>query len=363
MASSSTPEETVLLLVRPPLPDPDDDSAGRGPLMMEAALSALHSLRGRPAQVSLEMGCSDGKIGLFVRASRRAAALIQSQLYGQYPDAEIEEVPVTLFDPRDREEMLTTDLFLTEPDVFPIRRHAQFVDLVSRQNVDTLAGMTSALVHYPLPGMRGHIQICFRPLGSRYRRRALKFLPFLERGLAKHWTAYAKIFVVVHLARGWRRWAFLPFDILLGGFRGWFSAFRSPTSVSLVTGQETEMGEGEEMRSKTSLRSHDREDSLTAAVDKLNRLLFEANVRVSVIAPSGYRRETEGKVEEIVSSFRQFSLQHCNGFHEARLRSSSTLPVGFCIRPFVLSVEEIATLWHVPTTLVQTPTGKVGPSP
>src|SRR3989338_6241348 len=101
--------------------------------MMEAVLSALHALRGRDAQVSLELGSSGGKVGLFVRASRRAAALVQSQLYGQYPEAEIEEVPATLFDPGSGEEVVMTDLSLTEPDLFPVRRHTQFVDLVSRQ--------------------------------------------------------------------------------------------------------------------------------------------------------------------------------------------------------------------------------------
>ena len=47
-------------------------SAARGPLMMEAVLSALHSLRGKDAAMSLEIGASEGKIGLFARSSKEA---------------------------------------------------------------------------------------------------------------------------------------------------------------------------------------------------------------------------------------------------------------------------------------------------
>lgn len=301
------------------------------------------------------MGFSGGKVGIFIRASRRAATLVQSQLYGQYPEAEIEEVPGTLFDPEKGEEVCMTDLSLTEPEVFPIRRHTQFVDLVSRQAVDPIAGMTSALVRYPLPGMRGHIQVTFRPVRGRYRRRAIAFLPFLEKGLAKHWAWYGKVLALAHLARGWRWWAFFPLDMLLGGFRIWFSSSRPATTISLMTGEEVASGEDHEILSKTNIRSHDREDPTTAAIDKLNRLLFEANVRVSVVAPCGYHRDAEEKVEEIVGSFRQFTLPHCNGFHKHTLWTSSRLSLGFHVRPFVLSVEELATLWHVPTTVVHTP--------
>ena len=38
--------EQILLRIRPSLPDPKEVSASRGPLMMEAVLSSLHSLKG-----------------------------------------------------------------------------------------------------------------------------------------------------------------------------------------------------------------------------------------------------------------------------------------------------------------------------
>ncbi|MDO8649075.1 MAG: type IV secretion system DNA-binding domain-containing protein [Candidatus Peregrinibacteria bacterium] len=343
----------ILLRIRPALPDPEEVKTSRGPLTMEAVLSSLHSLEGKRGQLSLEIGSSEGKIGLFARARNRAAALVESQLYGQYPDAEIEPASTDLFVAKEGEVVVTTDLVLTDPEVFPIKRHPQLIDIASRQNIDTIAGITSALVRYPKPRMRGHVQIIVSPIaGPGYRRRALKFLPLLTRGISKHWPGYARFFTRVHLARGLRGWLYFPFDILLGGFRAWF--LKTGKSVSILTGQET-LSEDPEEAMRSVMRSHEREDALGAAVDKLNRLLFLVNVRVSVITPKAHVAEAEVKVEEIASSFRQFTLPQCNGFRHTSLRTVEQIPMGFSMEPYVLSVEEIATLWHVPSVLVKTP--------
>src|SRR3989338_2653614 len=107
---------TVLLRIRPSLPLPDEVSANRGPLMMETALSALHSLEHREGHVTLEIGLAEGKIGLFARSSQAASALVESQLYGQYPDAEIEIVKSAIFEPKTGEVVVTANITLTEPE-------------------------------------------------------------------------------------------------------------------------------------------------------------------------------------------------------------------------------------------------------
>ncbi len=348
MPSSS---DSILLRVRPSLPDQDEVSAARGPLMMETVLSSLHSLRSGAARVSLEIGLTEGKIGLFARSSRKASALVESQLYAQYPDAEIEIEQHDPFLPREGEVVVSQELTLVEPEVFPIKRYPQYVDVASRQAVDTIAGITSTLVRYPKPGMRGHVQVTFVPVGHQYRRRALAFLPLLTKGIPKYWPAYAKFFAKIHLARGWRRAFLFPLDMLLGGFRAWF--VHPKTSISLLTGEQTESEFQEE--EKTSMRSHEREDHVAGAIDKVNRLLFLVNIRVSVFAPASQKEDAEQKSEEIAGSFRQFTLPQSNGFRVEHPRTTATLPNTFATIPYILSAEEIATLWHVPNILVKTP--------
>lgn len=346
----STLDTAVLLKVRPTLPDQDETSAKRGPLMMEPVIAAMHALK-NAGPVSLEIGYSEGKIGLFTRAHKRSSDIIESQMYAHYHDADIEPVDPKIFEPKPGEIVVSTELTLTDPELFPFKRHPQFDDLLSRQNIDTIAGLTSSLVRYPAPGMRGHIQVVFMPVGWNYRKRAMKFLPLLNKGLAKQFTSYANFFTDIHMARGLKRLIWYPVNFLMGAYRTWFI---SPKGVSLMSGEETD-DRDMDVSGKTTGRSHDKEDKVSAAVSKLNHLLFYANVRVSVITPKSKKREALQKLEEIASAFKQFTLPDSNGFTMATPRETQTLPKGLRAKRYVLSTEELATLWHLPNILVKTP--------
>jgi hypothetical protein len=347
--------DNILLRVRPSLPEQDDVTAARGPLMFETALSSLHSLSGDDGTISFDIGLAEGKIGFFVRGSRRASALAESQLYAQFPDAEIEPAREELFVLKPGEIVVTADVAFTDPEVFPIRRYPQFTDTSTRQNVDTVAGITSSLVRYPKPGMRGLVQLVVTPAPSKLIKRAKKFLPYLGKGMAKRSEAYALAWTNVHLTTGWKRLLLWPVDVLMGGWKLWFGKL-PPISISLLSGDEiTPTSSPDDEPSKISSRNHDREDSVGGAADKLNRLMFRGNLRVSVIAPAVLEAEARAKVEEIASSFRPFSLPGSNGFRIVKMTVSQALPTGFTARPFLLSAEEVATLWHVPSIMVKTP--------
>ncbi len=345
----------VLLRIRPSLPDPNEASANRGPLMMETALSTVHSLSGKGRRMSLEMGMAEGKIGLFVRGDTKATSLIESQIYAQYPDAEIDYAKTQIFEPKQGEIVVWADLVLTNPEFYPIKRYPQFVDPSSKSSVDTIAGLTASLVRYPKPGMRAHIGIQIEPVGSGYRKRAMKFLPLLNRGLPKRWKSYAMFFTYIHMSQS-NRLLLWPLDTLMGGWRLWFPRFLPKSPISLMTGQEvksTEVDADEAARS--SARSHEREDSTTGAVDKLNRLLFLTTIRVSVIAPASCGVDAEAKLQEIISSFRPFTLPTSNGFTAGEVNVAAALPVDKNEKLYALSAEEVATLWHIPSIMVKTP--------
>ena len=201
-----SPSDLALLRIRPAVPDPDDVSGKRGPLHIEPAIAALHSLKGVDGLISFEIGNYLGKICFFVRATKRSLSLVESQLYAQFPEIDIEQMDPKELEPKEGESMITADLVLKKHEIFPIKRHPQFDDVMARQTIDSIAGITSALVRFPHPAMRGHIQIVFQPLKTKYRKRVLKFLPLMERGMAKHFSWYAKLFATVHLARGPRWW-------------------------------------------------------------------------------------------------------------------------------------------------------------
>lgn len=326
----------------------------RGPLYMESAVAALHSLDRADAPIGLEIGMAEGLVGFYVRTTPNAASLVESQIYGQYPDTDIELVQRDPFAARATEEVVSLDLLLLDPEIFPIKRHPQFDDLLSRANMDPLSGITSALARYPLPGMRGHVQMILQPLGGSFRRRALRFLPLLGKGLASISPRYAAFLTRVQLSRGWRRLLLLPLAMLLGGFRAWPILNKLP-SVGSAGRPGPSLEEEEDDHTPSSARSHDREDSVAGARDKVNRLLFLSNVRINVVAPKGKRKEALRKLLEIASTFQQFTLPQSNGFTAGKTVVSPQIENALRTRSFVLSAEEIATLWHVPTILVQSP--------
>ena len=340
----------TLLYIRAP-----KENEERGPLYAESAIAAIHSLKGADVPVSLEIGMGhDSKIGFFVRAARGAVRLTESQLYAQYPEIDIEYLKEDPFAVAEGEQVVSMDLVLTDPEVFPIKRHPQFDDMLTRVNVDPIAGITSTLAHYSVPGMRGHVGIVIKPLTGSFRRRSLRFLPLLTKGLSSISVKHAQLFTRVQLARGWKRLLYLPLAFFLGGFRAWPGVSKfAGKSLAAIESDSYDPDLQEEQQA--SMRSHDREDSISAAADKVNRLMFTCNIRISVIAPAGHEEEAKEKLKEIAGSFRQFALPQCNAFGPRKIRSSDTVNHGFIEQPYILSVEEIATLWHMPTILVQTP--------
>ena len=94
----------VLLKIRAAKTADDDRGPKRGPLLMEQALAAMHHLRKRRwTPVSLEIGFLNGKISFFARTDTRAAPLVESQLYAQYPEIDVERMDPEALAPKSGE--------------------------------------------------------------------------------------------------------------------------------------------------------------------------------------------------------------------------------------------------------------------
>jgi hypothetical protein len=344
----------VLLKIRARKPK-EEEKVQRGPMQMEQAISTMHALKRSRGAISLEIGFLSGKISFYARADEQSSSLIESQLYAHYPGIDIERVTPALFAPAKGEIAMQSSVRLKDPEIFPIKRYTQFEDIPNRIVVDPLSTLTAALATYPKAGMRGHIALTIRPYGLRFRRRVIRFLPLLSRGLPSRSIWYANTFTRVHLTRGWHALLAFPLDMLMGGYRTWFMG--DVAGFNPLGAADTLMGESpaDDHIQPTSSR-HDREDHLQAAKDKVNHLLFESAIAVTVIARRGDETLAKGKVEEIASGFQQFSLPHCNSFAAGEPRVIEKLQLGALHRKAqLLSTEEIATIWHLPNILVKTP--------
>lgn len=90
---------------------------------------------------------------------------------------------------------------------------------------------------------------------------------------------------------------------------------------------------------------HSRETTLEAAKDKIGRHLLEATIRIDVATPPDSKEIAERVIRELVGAFGAFSSPRLASFRRCR-RSR---------RPFLLSTEELATLWHLPTCNARAP--------
>ncbi|MDH5596926.1 MAG: type IV secretory system conjugative DNA transfer family protein [Candidatus Peregrinibacteria bacterium] len=365
----------------------------RGPIVAENIFSAIHGIdqnytffdymsgRTKP-RISLEIANVGNKIQFFIWMPRKLRNVVESQIYAQYPDVEIEEVddyarqPFSIYSnmaakqeldstnpenpenlpavysgaaSRDGRVAVTAEINLDEPDIYPIKRFPQFEDKLTRLATEPLAGITATLSKLNATDEQAWVQITMEPVGDWWRKRGLKCLKIVSNGLFDNIFWLHSYATNVYLARGfWKRLlltpVFLIFWILRAGRTG---------SLSMTSSSD------QDLREEVS-RSHDREDPVSAAVDKVTRLSYGCNIRIVYIP----RRENidlaELKLNEIAGSFKQFNQPNLNSFKVTRLNSANAQILKryqqrAVIDPMILNVEELATIYHMPSIGVGTP--------
>jgi hypothetical protein len=131
---------------------------------------------------SLEMVGVDGEIHFFVRAAAKFRNLIESQIYSQYPQAEIREVEDYVHNvpsdiPNKNWDIWGARLKLSKSDVYPIRTYMQHVDIISRPTsppfIDPLAGLMEVMSKLK-QGEQIWIQILIRPVADDWVKRSDK---------------------------------------------------------------------------------------------------------------------------------------------------------------------------------------------
>ena len=369
----------------------------RGPIVAEQIFAALHGVeenyslwdylagRTRP-RISLEIASVNNVIQFFIWAPRRFKNVIESQIYAQYPDVEIQEVEdyakqtFPAFDGRIKaSQRVTTDadttnvntashlptvykpsrhsthytvtaeLEFTDPPVYPIKRYPQFEDKLTRKATEPLAGITATLSKLNATDEQAWVQITMQPVGGWWRKRGLKCLRIVNAGLFQYIFWLEKMATYIYLARGfWKRLFYSPLYLLFWTLRG----FRTKDLDMKSTDKD-------DMHEEVS-RMHDREDPISAGVDKVTRLTFDTNIRIVYVARKENLDLAEVKLNEIAGSFRQFNLPNLNGFEIAKINQNNNQILKryqqrLVVNPMILNIEEIATIYHMPSMDVGTP--------
>lgn len=303
----------------------------RGPQHAEQFLAALHHGAGKHQPVTFRLGSQAGAAGLLLDCPDALAPLLRSQLYAAYPDGKLEPEAE---EPNEHGLTLHADLFLL-PAIYPCKRYPQFEDALSRTTADPLAALLATIARPANDGLRLAIEMQVRPATHRQQRRLERTFAMTLRPFARRFPMLTQLYLRLVLGPqpGWRFLGWLHglvFQVLL----------RRPTHVVHHLPQ--------------THRSHEREDLAQAAADKLRRQLFEARIRLRVQAAVGDKKRANAALLELAAGFGPFSLPHLATFRLGPIQEGA--PRRPSRRRFLVSAEELATLWHPPTQTVQTPT-------
>lgn len=309
----------VLLSPRLPAVNP------RGPLYTEQALAAIHQGNPRRHAVTLLAASHAGAAGLFVRCPTRTRSLVEGQLLAHYPDLAIDRLPDGALDPSPGTTPFTRRLYLT-PYLFPIRRYTQFTDEVSRTLADPLSAILAAVRSNPGDATSARVEIEITPAPPRMVRRARGVLRRLLHPLFERHPRLAGLYVA---------WSFSPSRLhrIVAGVLG--SLARAPANQP-----------AHDPTSVSATRTHDREDDKQAAADKLGRHCFSCYLTLTVYAPPDEATAVVEKLDQLAGAIGQFSVPRLASFEVVRHAKTP---------PFLLSAEELATLWHFPVTETPSP--------
>jgi hypothetical protein len=297
----------------------------RGPIHMDAVLAAVHQANPGHLPISFSILRHAGEATLAIDVPDAIAASLEGQLYAHYPDARIAVIPEQAG--ATDAETWTAEVRL-HPDLYPLRCYPQFADPQTQTAADPLTALLSVVA----TGKEcdASVTITIWPADHRRIWRAEKCIRRL-----------ADPFFVSHhrLAAVYRR---LALSRSRGArLTGWVlqrSLPRHPTShVQLHA---------------SGSRFHDREEDLAAANEKAGKLLFETTVTLQVTSP--VREVAERKLHELFGTLGQFSAPRRTAFRLGSIRREPQPKRR--TRTFLLSTEELATLWHPATESVKAPT-------
>ena len=337
----------------------------KSPKAMEQVFAGLHGvyvknlnfkekvIKGKvPVWFSFEMVGTGGETHFYIKTESRYKNVVESQVYAQYPEAEISEVSDYINDmppylPNEKYDIWGAELMLNKEDAYPIRTYPEFEEKSSSpedvKRIDPLASL-SELFSVLQPDERIWIQILGAPTSDAW----------IKKGQAVLDKLMGKPLVQ-------------PKGDLLSDMV--FAIDKVMTGPSITPVPEKK----EERRPELSPGKQDIIKAMEKSWDKLG---YETGIRFLYIGPRDAFHKDH--VAGVVGAFRQFSSQNLNGFKINKytltfakglfkdyklLQKQKAIYQNFKERKlfttgfmrYVLNTEELATIFHLPDIGVRSP--------
>jgi hypothetical protein len=317
-----TVESTLLVLE---IPRANDKSE----LAAEQLFASLHGiLRDAPElkksggvqeHLSFEIASVGGQIRFYVWVPKTLQSFVEGQIYSQYPTVQIHEADEDyVAHERQHSIIHTSEVALTDSQFLPIKTFQSF-------EVDPLAGITGTLAKLEDTGEELWVQVLVRPVADDWHKRSEQWIKTVKNGD--------------------------PFAFLKGSglnfkwFGMLFEALWKPPEQGTAAAGAPELSDRDKTR-------------IAEAEKKATKLGYQVKIRLAYLGES--QSNAKLRMQAIVGTFKQFNSTNLNGLkaiHASFDKESLSAYRGrlFTDEGFILNIEELASVFHLPHTNVETP--------
>ncbi len=279
----------------------------------------LRNSGGVQEHLSFEIVSTAGQIRFYVWVPKVLQSFVEGQIYSQYPTVQIYKMNEDYVDARDKYPVnYSAELGLAEYEALPIKTFDTF-------EVDPLAGITGTLAKLnPDRSEEMWIQILTRPIPDDW-----------HKNTTDRWVSKVKSgrkFIMGGLID----WTYLS-EIFLALFRPPQGGTDSEVKVELSERAKTQIAKAEE---------------------KATKLGYEVKIRLAYLG----QNEVDAKLnmQALVGTFKQYNSTNLNGFKQIGGSFNKNDFDAYKIRQFsdrgfILNISELASVYHLPHTSVETP--------
>lgn len=266
--------------------------------------------------LSFEIASVNGQIRFYCWVPKTLRSFVESQIYSQYPTVQISDAEEDyVAHERHHSVIHTAEITLTEDDVLPIKTFQSF-------EVDPLAGITGTLAKLESTGEEVWVQILAKPIADDWHKSS------------ERWTKKVRGGKSSSASNGGFEWLAGVFEAL----------WRPP--------EETEKAKApKELTERDKTR-------ISEAEKKATKLGYEVRIRLAYLGESS--TSARQRMQAIVGTFKQYNSTNLNGFKIAKASFKKEdlakyRQRSFARGGFILNIEELASVFHLPHTNVETP--------
>ena len=278
----------------------------------------LRSSGGMQEHVSFEIAAVGKLIRFYVWVPKHLQNFVEGQIYAQYPTVQIHEADEDYTKRQFSHDVVyTAELIPTDNEMLPIKTFQSF-------EVDPLAGITATLAKLEDSDEEVWIQVLARPIADSWHKRASSYASSIKSGAPIMGDVFGGAGVYI--------------------LRAIEALWKAPEESAKPTAPK-ELSERDKTR-------------ITEIEKKSTKLGYQVKIRIAYLGSN--QQAAKLRMQAIVGAFKQFNSTNLNGFKVSnasfRQEEINKYTARFFIdKGYILNIEELASVFHLPHTNVETP--------